>query len=83
MNNKKPILDMHIENIPADVPFCEGCAYGKQHRESFPKQGANRAKVPGEVFHADLCGKMSVPSIGKSNYFLLLNFSRYCFVFCF
>lgn len=83
MNNKKPILDMHIENIPADVPFCEGCAYGKQHRESFPKQGANRAKVPGEVFHADLCGKMSVPSIGKSNYFLLLkdDFSRYCFVY--
>ena len=39
--------------------------------------------MPGEVFHADLCGKMSKPSIGGANYFLLLkdDHSRYCFVY--
>lgn len=75
--------DLNITNFQEQQPFCEGCAYGKQHRKSFPKSGARRAKIPGEVFHMDLCGKMSVSSIGGSNYFLLLkdDHSRYCFVY--
>lgn len=54
-----------------------------QHRLSFPKLGARRASIVGETFHVDLCGKMSTPSIGDGNYFMLLkdDFCRYCYIY--
>lgn len=85
MRARNVVNDLHFNGMQQQQqqPFCEGCAYGKQHRQSFPKEGARRSKTPGEVFHMDLCGKMSVSSIGGSNYFLLLkdDYSRYCFVY--
>jgi hypothetical protein len=56
----------------SDHKFCEGCAYGKQHRAVFhwedPRQ---RSTAPGDLIHTDLCGPMSIPSIGGSRYFVL------------
>lgn len=83
MSNGNVVSGLHMENIPKIIPFCRGCTYGKLHRESFPKTGAHRAKQPGEIFHIDLCGKMSTSSIGGANYFMLVkdDYSRYCFVY--
>lgn len=83
MYKNSVVNNLKIENVASQDPFCEGCVLGKQHRNSFPKNEAVRARHRGEVFHADLCGKMSKTSIGGSNYFLLLkdDFSRYCFVY--
>ena len=77
------VNDLNVSDLSNVNPFCEGCVAGKQHRNAFPKQGATRAKGPGNLLHADLCGKMSQSSIGGANYFLLLrdDFSRYCFVY--
>lgn len=59
MNSKRIVEDLEIDNAAEETPFCEGCAYGKQHRLTFPKSGARRASTAGETFHVDLCGKMS------------------------
>ena len=36
-------------------PFCKGCVLGKQHSNSFLRNEAIRAKMPGEIFYVDLC----------------------------
>jgi len=54
-----------------DGLFCEACQYGKLHRLPFQKNPKSRAQEPGEFIHMDLCDKMTHPSIGGANYFLL------------
>ncbi|KAK4854716.1 hypothetical protein QYF36_000407 [Acer negundo] len=34
--------------------FCEGCFFGKQSRQSFPKESFSRAKEPLELVHTDI-----------------------------
>ena len=62
-----------------DIPVCEGCIYGKQHRLPFPKQSKRITRKPLELVHSDVCGPMSVPTIGGSRYFITFidNYSRY------
>ena len=69
MISEGSVNDLKILNLDKDNPFCEGCILGKQHTNPFPKDEAVRAKRPGEIFHADLCGKMSQSSFGGANYF--------------
>jgi hypothetical protein len=42
---------------------------GKQQRDAFPNEG-KKATEPLALVHSDLCGPMSVPSLGKARYFL-------------
>ena len=62
--------------------FCEGCVFGKHHRQPFPTDGRNRAKRIGEIIHSDLVGPMSVSSPGGARYFALFkdDFSGFCSV---
>ncbi|CAL9024591.1 unnamed protein product [Prunus brigantina] len=46
---------------------CEGCQFGKQHRNSFPK-----GQAPFELIHVDLCGPVRNESIAGNKYFMLL-----------
>jgi len=55
-----------------DTLFCENCQYGKLHRKPFKKKTQERALKLSEYVYMDLCGKMTHPSTGDSNYFLLL-----------
>ena len=48
---------------------CEPCALGKQHRTPF-KVSSSKAARPLALVHTDLCGPLSVPSLGGNNYFL-------------
>ena len=77
------VYDLNVSSLSDVNPFCEGCVRGKQHRNPFPKEGATRAKAPGELIYADLNGKMSISSSGGAYYFLLLkdDYSRYCWVY--
>ncbi|RWS05910.1 gag-pol polyprotein-like protein, partial [Dinothrombium tinctorium] len=61
----------NVDSIEVDEFFCEGCAYGKNHRLPFKKDDKKRAELPGELIHADVCGPMSTPSVGKSRYLLM------------
>ena len=59
--------------------ICEGCIYGKQHRWPFPKASKRITTSPLELIHSDVCGPISIPTIGGSRYFVTFidNFSRY------
>lgn len=50
--------------------FCEPCQLGKDHRKPFNRKSEKVKTVPGEMFHTDVCGPMSVTSPGGSRYFL-------------
>ena len=49
----------------SSIPFCEGCAHGKNKRQPFPTHEVrDRASLPGTFYHADVCGPMHQPSLG-------------------
>jgi hypothetical protein len=50
-----------------DFYFCEHCVYGKHNRVRFPS-GASRKEIILQLFHSDVFGPVSVPSLGKSVY---------------
>ena len=52
-----------------DFDFCEHCLYGKQNRLRFPS-GATRAEGILQLVHSDVFGPVSVPSLGKSIYYV-------------
>ena len=60
-----------LPSIQEMKEVCEGCALGKHHRESFPKENAWRAKVPLELVHTDVCGSMTTPTHAGNLRFLI------------
>eukprot|EP00112_Aurelia_sp_Birch-Aquarium-sp1_P026532 Seg946.1 transcript_id=Seg946.1/GoldUCD/mRNA.D3Y31 product="Retrovirus-related Pol polyprotein from transposon TNT 1-94" protein_id=Seg946.1/GoldUCD/D3Y31 len=62
---------------------CEGCAMGKQHRQPFPKKSQSRSSQPLELIYSDVCGPMSVNSVGGSRYFVTFidDYSRFTTVY--
>ena len=71
-----------MSNCSLDFDFCEHCVYGKQNRVSFPT-GAKRANKILELVHSDVFGPMSVPSLGKSVYYVSFidDFSRNTWIY--
>lgn len=74
-----------VEGLPSvlRVDFCTACIHGKKTRRSFPTGQAYRARDRLELVHMDLCGPMSMDSLGGSRYFMLLidDFTRYNWVY--
>ncbi|CAL9026746.1 unnamed protein product [Prunus brigantina] len=62
---------------------CEGCQFGKQHRNVFPKEQAQRASKALELVHVDLCGPMRNESVARNRYFMLIidDFTRMIWVY--
>ena len=52
------------------LSFCEGCIDGKIHRSPFKPVGAIRSQRKLELVHSDICGPMSVESLGGHRYFV-------------
>ena len=71
---------LHGDSLPS---ACEGCMMGKQHRQSFPKDGATCASKALEIVHSDVCGPMKTMSLGGARYFLIFidDFSRKMWVY--
>ena len=65
-------------SVTPDSRFCEACAYGKSHHQSFYSR-AVRATKTGEIIHADLCGPMEEPSLRGMQYFVCFkdDYSKY------
>ena len=62
---------------------CEGCALGKMHRKPFPKKSQHKSTQPLELIHSDICGPMSVDSVGGSRNFITFidDYSRFTHVY--
>lgn len=62
---------------------CTVCIKGKMKRKKFPKFSNTRSKEVLEVIHSDVVGKISPPSLGGSNYFVVFtdDFSRHSTVY--
>ncbi|KAL5806123.1 hypothetical protein ACOSQ4_028856 [Xanthoceras sorbifolium] len=63
--------------------LCEGCIFGKQHRDSFPVGKSCRAKQQLQLVHSDICGPMETESHGGNRYFLTFidDYSRKTWVY--
>lgn len=75
----------HLPHLEAYDGVCEGCRFGKQHRESFSSDQAWRTNAPLELIHVDLCGPMRNESITRNKYLVLLidHFTRMTWVYFF
>ena len=81
---------LHIKNMVKGLPFidrtkrvCEGCIFGKQHKETFLVKKSYKARTPLEIMHSDICGPMQTTSIGGWKYFLTFvdDYSRKTWVY--
>ena len=72
-----------IDNTTDEDTVCEGCIMGKQHWTKYPKGQAQRTTEPFELVHSDVCGPMSVNSIGGSRYFVTFtdDYTRYTYIY--
>ena len=60
-----------LEDLQGET-HCDFCHIGKETRQPFPTSSRGKEYQPGELIHADLSGKMPVPSLYGANYFLLM-----------
>lgn len=81
---------MHTSNLVIGLPplksnmtFCEGCIYGKHSKSNVNIEPATRATQVLALIHSDLCGPMSMKSLGGALYFLLFidDYSRYTHIY--
>jgi hypothetical protein len=81
LHTKDMVKGFPLIEIPERI--CEGCIFGKQHRESFLVGKSYREKDPLEIVHSDICGPMQTPSIGGNTYFLTFidDFSRKTWIY--
>ena len=57
-------------HVADSTKVCESCAQGKLHKTKFPRSERSRAKMPLELIHSDVCGKLSSKSLSGAEYFL-------------
>jgi hypothetical protein len=71
-----------MSNFSLDFDFCEHCVYGKNSWVRFPS-GAMRAEGILQLVHSDVFGPVSVPSLGKSVYYVSFidDFSRNTWIY--
>ena len=70
MSNKKLVEGLPPINTPSKL--CRNCITRKHHRTTFPKLSSFRVTEPLELIHADICGPITLPTLGGSRYFLLI-----------
>jgi hypothetical protein len=69
-----PVLSKMVAGLP-DMQVehdgvCKGCALGKNAKGSFPSSD-NRSKGILDIIHLDVCGQMTVPSLGNFLYYAI------------
>jgi hypothetical protein len=60
----------------------DGCILGKQHRAPFPCTSAYRADRALNLVHTDMCGLITLATLGGNSYFLLVvdDYSRFMWI---
>lgn len=78
----KRLLDTKGIKVVGEREECQPCVFGKMSRIPHPPSRSTTTRV-GQLVHADVCGKMPVPSLNGSEYFLLFkdDFSNYRYVY--
>ena len=71
-----------MSNSSLDFNFCQHCVYGKQNWVSFPSC-AKRANTLLELVHSYVFEPVSIPSLGKSMYYVsyIDDFSRNTWIY--
>jgi hypothetical protein len=71
-----------MSNCSLYFDLCEHFVYGKQNRVRFPS-GATRAEGILQLVHNDVFGAVSIPSLGKSVYYVSFidEFSRNTWIY--
>jgi hypothetical protein len=60
-----------LKNSQLNHP-CEGCQYKKHAKSSYPVDPQKqRTEIPGSFIHGDLSGKITPPSLGGFQYYIL------------
>ena len=70
LDNKSLVVGLLLDQKEEFELQCEGCAFGKQHRNPFPKKSEHESSQLLELIHTDVCGPMSLDSDGGSRYFV-------------
>jgi len=80
MQSKK--LVEGLSNPDDDLTYCRECKFGKQHKQSFPKQ-ARRALKKLQLIHTDLGGPQRTPSLNGNLYFIAFidDLTKRCWIF--
>ena len=63
-----------------ELSFCESCIEGKMHRNPFESMGEVHSMRKLHCVHSDVCGPMSIESIGGKKCFVSFidDYSRCC-----
>lgn len=69
--NRK-LIEVSDSDSTHDTKHCGGCISGKMTRRHFPTNESRESKRKLELVHSDLCGPMSIPSLGGARYFLVI-----------
>ena len=59
-----------VDELGGDLPFCEACEQAKQTHKPFKGLTEVQTKQKLQLVHSDVCGPMSVTSLGGSRYFV-------------
>ncbi|CAL8138644.1 unnamed protein product [Prunus armeniaca] len=80
---KQLLMKTSFSQLEEQSGVCEGFQFGKQHRNVFPKEQAQRASKALELVHVDLCGPMRNESVARNRYFMLIidDFTRMIWVY--
>lgn len=72
-----------LPNIISPLRICEECVISKQHRDSFQRVNAWRAKEAMQLVHSDICGPNNPASNSSKKYFITFidDFSRKTWVY--
>jgi len=73
------VLKQHGINVEANKEFCDSCALGKAHRQSFGTQ-TSQPSIVGEQINTDVCGPMTERSVGGAHYYVCFknDYSKLC-----
>ena len=66
--NSDLVKDMAVST--QTLTFCEPCAQGKAHQQSYPKISDTRSADILDLIHADVCGPINPVSLGGKCYFV-------------
>jgi hypothetical protein len=76
-------LIIGVDLADGQLPFCEACVQGKQTRKPFNGTADVQTKGMLQLVHSDVCGPMSVASLGGARYFVTFtdDYTRYSSVY--
>ena len=84
---KRLIVGVDVDKCDAntDIPFCEACVQSKQTHKPFTTGSSTfvQSKDILQLIHSDVCGPMSVGSLGGARYFVTFtdDYSRFSYIY--